>query len=76
MLLKQHNKSTLFPETSKSNQKQNMYQMSSQKPDISKYILQNVLPKHIRVTSFTDNIQTNIKVIINTNREELPVEKT
>ena len=44
-----------------------MYQMPSQKPDISKYILQNVLPKHIRVTSFTGNLQTNIKVIINTN---------
>ena len=44
-----------------------MYQMPSQKPDISKNILQNVLPKHIHVTSLTDNIQTNIKVMINTN---------
>ena len=44
-----------------------MYQMPSQKPDISKNILQNVLQKHIHVTSLTDNIPTNIKVIINTN---------
>ena len=29
-------------------------------------ILQNVLWKHIHVTSLTDNIQTNIKVMINT----------
>ena len=65
--LKQHNKWTLFTETGRSNQKQNQKQMPSQKPDISKNILQNVLPKHIHVTSLTDNIQTNIKVIINTN---------
>ena len=52
-----------------------MYQIPSHKPDIFKNILQNVLRKHIHVTSLTDNIQTNIKVIINTNREELPVEK-
>ena len=46
--------------------KTKMYQMPSQKPDISKNILQNVLQKHIHVTSLTDNIQTNIKVMINT----------
>ena len=40
--------------------KTKMYQMPSQKPDISKNILQNVLRKHIHVTSLTDNIQTNI----------------
>ena len=32
--------------------------MPSQKPDISKNILQNVLRKHIHVTSLADNIQT------------------
>ena len=37
--------------------------MPSQKPDISKNILQNVLQKHIHVTSLTDNIPTNIKVM-------------
>ena len=49
--------------------------MPSQKLDISENILQNVLPKHNRVTSLTDNNQTNIKVIINTNIEEFAVEK-
>ena len=48
--------------------------MPSQKPDISKIILQNVLRKHIHVTSLTDNIQTNIKVMINTKWEQLAVE--
>ena len=43
-----------------------MYQLPSQKPDISKHIFQNVLRKHIHVTSLTDNFQTNIKVMINT----------
>ena len=65
---------TLLTKTGRSNQKQNMYQMPSQKPDISKNILQNVLPKHIHVTSLTDNIQTNIKVMINTKWEQLAVE--
>ena len=54
--------------------KTKMYQMPSQKPDISKIILQNVLRKHIHVTSLTDNIQTNIKVMINTKWEQLAVE--
>ena len=54
--------------------KTKMYQMPSQKPDISKNILQNVLRKHIHVTSLTDNIQTNIKVMINTKWEQLAVE--
>ena len=54
--------------------KTKMYQMPSQKPDISKNILQNVLWKHIHVTSLTDNIQTNIKVMINTKWEQLAVE--
>ena len=44
------------------------------KPDISKNILQNVPWKHIHVTSLTDNIQTNIKVMINTKWEQLAVE--
>ena len=35
--------------------KTKMYQMPSQKPDISKNILQNVLQKHIHVTSLTEN---------------------
>ena len=48
--------------------------MPSQKPEISKIILQNVLRKHIHVTSLTDNIQTNIKVMINTKWEQLAVE--
>ena len=54
--------------------KTEMYQMPSQKPDISKNIFQNVLWKHIHVTSLTDNIQTNIKVMINTKWEQLTVE--
>ena len=48
--------------------------MPSQKQDISKNILQNVPWKHIHVTSLTDNIQTNIKVMINTKWEQLAVE--
>ena len=41
---------------------------------IKKYITFNVLWKHIHVTSLTDNIQTNIKVMINTKWEQLAVE--
>ena len=48
--------------------------MPSQKQDISKNILQDVLWKHIHVTSLTDNIQTDIKVMINTKWEQLAVE--
>ena len=41
-------------------QKQNMYEKQSQKPNWSKNKLQN-FPKDINETSWTDNVQPNIK---------------
>ena len=65
-----------WPKTGRSSQKQNVYEKQSRKPNWSKNKLQNFLPKDINETSWTDNIQPNIKVNINTNWEELPAETT
>ena len=46
-----------------------MYQKQSQKPNWSKNKLQNFLPKDINETSWTHNVQPNIKLNIKTNWE-------
>ena len=51
-----------WPKTGRSSQKQNMYQKQSRKPNWSKNKLQNFLPKDINETSWTDNVQPNIKL--------------
>ena len=53
-----------------------MCQKQSRKPNWSKNKLQNFLLKDINETSWTDNVQPNIKLNINTNWEELPAETT
>ena len=58
-----------WPKTGRSSQKQNMYKKQSQKPNWSKNKLQNFLLKDINETSWTDNVQPNIKLNINTNWE-------
>ena len=50
-----------WPKTGRSSQKQNMYEKQSRKPNWSKNKLQNFLPKDINETSWTDNVQPNIK---------------
>ena len=46
-----------------------MYEKQSQKPNWSKNKLQNFLLKDINETSWTDNVQPNIKLNIKTNWE-------
>ena len=58
-----------WPKTGRSSQKQNMYEKQSQKPNWSKNKLQNFLLKDINETSWTDNVQPNIKLNIKTNWE-------
>ena len=58
-----------WPKTGRSSQKQKMYKKQSQKPNWSKNKLQNFLLKDINETSWTDNVQPNIKLNINTNWE-------
>ena len=53
-----------WPKTGRSSQKQNMYEKQSQKPNWSKNKLQNFLLKDINETSWTDNVQPNILVLI------------
>ena len=50
-----------WPKTGRSSQKQNMYEKQSQKPNWSKNKLQNFLLKDVNETSWTDNVQPNIK---------------
>ena len=65
-----------WPKTGRSSQKQNVYEKQYSKPNQSKNKLQNFLPKDINETSWTDNVQLNIKLNINTNWEEVHAETT
>ena len=63
-----------WPKTGRSSQK--LEHQKSQKPNWSKNKLQNFLRNDINESSWTDNVQPNIKLNINTNWEELPTEIT
>ena len=72
----QHNKKTLLTQNRQIKSKLKHVSKVISKTKSMQKKLQNFLPKDINETSWTDNVQPNIKLNINTNWEELPAETT
>ena len=63
-----------WPKTGRSSQKQKMYEKQSSKTKLIQKQITKFPTKRYQWTSWTDNVQPNIKLNINTNWEELPAE--